>query len=903
MLLNRALKILIMKKILLFLFLVQTFFGFSQNTYLEGKVTDEKGLPLEMANVVAIVTSTGKMATFGVTNDKGLYQISLTENTEYTLKVSYMGFNTEVMGFVTQFGNQKVSKNFKLTEKSSALGEVELKYTMPVTVKGDTIVYNADSFTTGNEKKLEDVLEKLPGVEINDDGQVEVEGTQVSKIMVNGKDFFDGDSKLATKNIPANAVDKVEVLKNYSEVSQLKGLENDQDAIALNIKLKEGKENFWFGEITAGGGADEKYLAHPKVFYYSPKKSLNILTDFNNIGEAPFTMQDYFKFSGGFKNLMKKGGSSMRINTDQLGISLMNNDKALSVVSRFGALNFNYSFTDHLDFSGFAIYNDSDTDMNTETYKNFFPTETIENQSKLSNQRNQLGMLKLSSKYKPSSTLEWNYDVIFKKSKQTEQSQTISTINGMIETLQSQEPFSINQNTELFYTINDNHVISGSVQHTLDQNAPLYSATSLDEFFETSAILNMQYDVLYQLTQNKGLNSHKVDAKVDYFYVLNNTSNLNFTLGNTYSAQRLDSDLFQTLTNGNTYQFDNTILGNDANFKFNDLFLALHYNIKWGKLTVTPGLSIHQFNLNDTQFDDSNKVSTQKILPDFYAEYKFKNTRSMRLEYGITNEFSDINKYAAGLLLNSYQSLNGGSRDLESSLYHTYTLRYFDFNMYNFTNIHGSVSYKKSVNPVKSTTQILNTDIVSYPINLQNPDENISGNLNAGKKFKKWEINVGSSVNYGQNYTLLNSAETLSKSLTQNYNISFETRFKEVPNFELGYRYSISDYTGTNRDSRYLTQKPYLNVEANFLKHFTWTADFSYYDYEDADQTVSSQYSFLSSKLYYQKENSKWEFILSGDNILKTGSQDQNTASDVLISTSRYYVQPAVYMLSVKYDL
>lgn len=892
-----------MKKLFLIVFSFFVLSGFAQNTNLEGKVTDVSGNPLEMANVIALYQSTGKMASFGVTNDKGMYKLSLPENTSFTLKISYIGYVSKTVTFQTEAGNHNATKNFQLEEQNNELGTVELKYEMPVTVKGDTIVYNADSFTTGNEKKLEDVLEKLPGVEINDSGQVEVEGTEVSKIMVNGKDFFDGDSKLATKNIPANAVDKVEVLKNYSEVSQLKGLENDQDAIALNIKLKEGKENFWFGEVTAGAGLDEKYLAHPKVFYYSPKRSLNILTDFNNIGDAPFTMQDYFKFSGGFKNMMKKGGSSMRLNSDQLGISLSNNDRAKSVVSRFGALNFNYTFSDSFDFSGFAIYNDSDTEMRTETVKNYTATNTTETQTNSANQRNQLGMLKLSTRYKPSDLFEWNYDVIMKKSKQTENNQTLSSLNGTISTLQSQDPFSINQNTEFYYTLNDKNIFSANVQHLLDKNSPVYNANSLQEFFETSSLLNMQPDALYDLTQDKTLNTNKLDAKVDYFYILNNKSNLNFTLGNTYTHQTLQSSIFQTLSDGSIYTFNSQTLQNDANFTFNDLFLALHYNVKWGKLTFTPGLSLHQFNLNDTQFGAVNKQSFQKVLPDFYAEYKFKNTRSMRLEYGITNEFSDITKYAAGLLLNNYQSLSGGSRDLESSLYHTYTLRYFDFNMYNFTNIHSFLTYKKSLNPVKTTTQLVENESVSYPINLSNPDESFSGNINAGKKFKKYEINAGANVMYGKNYSVLNNSETLSKSLNQNYNVSFETRFKSAPNVELGYRYSISDYSGTNRNTKFTTQKPYVKVEANFLKNFTWTADYSYYDYTNQDNSVMSDYSFLSSKLYYQQKDSKWEFSISGDNILKTGSQDQNTASDVLISTSRYFVQPAVYMFIVKYDL
>ena len=108
---------------------------------------------------------------------------------------------------------------------------------MPITIKGDTLIYDADSFKNGSERKLEDIMEKLPGVEINDDGQIEVEGKVVNKLMVNGKDFFEGDTKIATKNIPSSTVDKIQVLRNYGDVAQLRGVRNNQDDVAINIKL------------------------------------------------------------------------------------------------------------------------------------------------------------------------------------------------------------------------------------------------------------------------------------------------------------------------------------------------------------------------------------------------------------------------------------------------------------------------------------------------------------------------------------------------------------------------------------------------------------------------------------------------------------------------------------------
>ena len=297
-----------------------------------------------------------------------------------------------------------------LLEQSENLDEVEVVYEMPVTIKGDTIVYNTDSFATGTEKKLEDVLKKLPGVEINDDGEIEVEGKKVTKVMVDGKDFFDGDSKLAAKNIPANALDKIEVLRNYSEVSQLSGVTNNQDNVALNIKLKSGKEKFWFGEITGGLGLDSRFLAHPKLFFYSPNYSINILTDINNIGELPFTSRDYRNFTGGFRSRTGQTGTSFSVGDGGLGLSQLQNNRAKEINSRFGAVNFSYSPSKSLDFSGFAIYSYSNTDLQTLATRTYISSNQQEVTTTETDQTSNLGLLKFSTSYKPSVNLQVEYE-------------------------------------------------------------------------------------------------------------------------------------------------------------------------------------------------------------------------------------------------------------------------------------------------------------------------------------------------------------------------------------------------------------------------------------------------------------------------------------------------------------
>ena len=330
---------------------------------LEGKVKDSLGNPLELANVIAINKATSALDSYGITNDEGKYRLDLKKNTAYSIQVSYIGMKS--MTQVIETGDSNAVQNFTLQE-DNALEEVELTYEMPVTISGDTLVYNADSFNKGTERKLEDVLENLPGVEINDDGQVEVEGKVVSKLMVEGKDFFDGDTKLATKNIPSNAVDKVQVLKNYSEVRQLGGVTNNQNNIAINIKLKEGKKNFWFGNVTAGAGDfDNKtlYLAQPKLFYYSPDYSINFIGDLNNIGEVAFSRRDYYNFTGGFRRPSLSSGTSLNLGSNDIGFLTLQNERAKDINTKFAATNFSWSPKKTLDLGGFAIFSNSRNEL------------------------------------------------------------------------------------------------------------------------------------------------------------------------------------------------------------------------------------------------------------------------------------------------------------------------------------------------------------------------------------------------------------------------------------------------------------------------------------------------------------------------------------------------------------
>lgn len=895
--------------------------AFSQNIRFEGTVKDTTGVGLDMANIMAINQQTKAMDAYAITNEAGKFILNLKANTAYTIKASYIGFQS----FEKTVNTTASNMNFPITLKEgTVLNDVEVVHEMPVTISGDTIIYNSDSFTNGTERKLEDVLKKLPGVEVNKDGEIEIEGKKVQKVMVEGKDFFDGDTKLATKNIPADALDKIQVLRNYNEVSNLKGLENNEESIALNIKLKEGKKNFWFGDMTAGigvGHEEERYIINPKLFYYNPKYSLNIIGNKNNIGELPLTAQDYFKFTGGFKNMMRKGGSSFNVTSNDLGILGLRNNQAANIESTFGAANFSFNPTKAWTLSGFGILLGNKTEIETTNISNRIDnlpdgtSQTItEIRQDFTRQDSKQALLKLSSSYVPSEKMHFDYDALVKFSDQKENSSVFSNLLSDIYTNKKQNPFSLNQNLNYYYTLNDKHVFAAEFQHLFQEEDPFYNANLETQPFVLSGYNGAQ--LRDDVNQSRFVKTNKLDSKFDYYYMVTPKSNINLTLGNTYSYQNFNSSIFQILDDGSQNNLSAEENSNDVNYSFNDVFLGVHYKFLLGKFTFNPGFSVHQYNMNDEQLGTSNKQSFNRILPDVYALWQIKKSETLTYNYSLSNNFTDINRLAQGYVFSNYNSLFSGNRYLENSTSQVHSLRYFKYNMFNFENIFANISYSKQVDAIKNKSLLTGVNQVSSAVNINSSfaDESLSGSGNYGRSFAKYyKANIRASLNWNKfnNIRVYPDSDSdpnnnpteiqTTESFNQSYTIGFSTNYKTIPNLGLSYNYSISD----NFSDVIYTDSPSLTLEYYFLNAFSFTSEYNFYHNYNKSKTIDSEYDFLTASLIYQKKDSKWEWKLSGTNLLDTKSLDTNSFSQLggTSNFSSYRVQPRFLILSLKYNL
>ncbi len=896
-----------MKKLLALALFICTFLtAYSQNINLSGTVKDSTESYLEMANIIALNTQTQALEAYCVTNFKGYYKLDLKANTTYEIKVSYLGYSVSTHTLTTS--NTNLTKDVTLFEKESLLDEVDVTYTMPVSVRGDTIIYDADSFNTGTEKKLKDILENLPGIEINDDGQIEVEGKTIQKVMVEGKDFFDGDSKIAAENIPADAVSKVEVLRNFNEIAQMQGLTNDSDNVAMNIKLKKGKNKFWFGEITAGAGPNNKFLAHPKLFFYSPEFSLNLITDMNNIGEVPFTRRDYMNFTGGFKSFNRDGGSSFSTETSNLGISTAQNNKASDIDTKFAALNFSYSPITSLELSGFGIYSYTGTEMKTEqstTYKLNENRSNVEEAIKQNDQNVNLGLVKFSSVYKPNNNFQFDYDVMLRQSDDTEKQSVTSIVDNNTDVIiqnNKQKPTTINQNANIYYTASDKHILSFEAQHLYQNEDPFYNAIR-DEFAFTNLFPVNQFQDSYNLNQQKDIKTNKLDAKLDYFYVTGDKSNIQLTLGTTQNNQKFNSEIFQILDNDSKLNMNGSEFNNDVDFNISDLFLAFHYKLQAGIFTFNPGLSLHQYTTKNEQLGSIVKDELTSVLPDMYINVQLKKSENIRFNYKVTRAFTDVSKFAESYVLNNYNSVYSGNRDLESALNHNVSLNFFSFNMFNFTNMFANISYTKRIDALKSDVIPTGINQITSTINSNFEDESLSASGRYQRTFKNFKFSTKANLSWAQTNNLINSQPSASESFSQNYSGSVSTNFKNAPNLEVGYTHSIKNYNRGETSSTYFTKRPYVKFDAVILKELILTADYDFYSYTNKENTIDNDYSFLEANLIYQRTDSKWEFGLKGKNLLNTKSLNQSSETDYAYSSSTYYVQPRYFLFTVKYNI
>lgn len=270
-------------------------------------------------------------------DSEGNFKLAGVRQGKYVLNVSYIGYST-LKKSITVGTNELNLGEIAMSESTIMLKEATVVgVKTEITVKEDTVEYNADSYKTQPNAVVEDLLKRLPGVEVGSDGKITAQGKEVTKILIDGKEFFADDPKVASKNIPVNMVDKLQVVDRKSDLARLTGVDDGEEETVINLTVKKGMNNGWFGTVIGGYGTDKRYTGSLILNHFRDGNQFTILGGANNTNEPAFT-------DGGASRFTRFGGGNGITTTQSAGF------------------NFNVGKEETFRVGGSVLYSHSDQD-------------------------------------------------------------------------------------------------------------------------------------------------------------------------------------------------------------------------------------------------------------------------------------------------------------------------------------------------------------------------------------------------------------------------------------------------------------------------------------------------------------------------------------------------------------
>lgn len=887
-----------LKQVSLF-FLFLPIFTFSQT--LTGTVQDSLNTPLPNANVIAKPLVKNQGLKFAIADHLGRYKLELERNIPYEIQVSYLGYIEAILNI--EANSSLKEYHFKLKEKGQQLKEIIIDYEYkPIVVKKDTIIFDVKAFANGNERKMKEILEKMPGVEVGKDGSVTVQGKKVTQMMIEGKSFFGGGSKLAVENIPADALDKIEVIDHFNKVGFLKEV-SDSDELAMNVKLKEDKKKFVFGDVEAGAEvADDNgfHLLHTALFYYSPKTNISFIGDINNIGKRTFSFDDLLRFQGGVSSFI----SGRKQLTNLYNFSINNTD-VVENKSQFGAFNFRQEINTKLDIEGFGIFSKLFTATLSESQNEYLQNNSFTFEDKTNNRNNKaiLGIGNIKLNYSPSTLSKWYYNSQYQFSSNDITSQLLSIRDGQqstFETLNNADNNQIKQFIEWHKQYkNTNHTTTFVVNQSYENNKPVNTWLTDTEFL--TGLIPLQNDTFYNIQQIKKVKNNSIDALFKHYWILNNYNHIYTNFGNNFGTTNLQISEQQFLTDGTINNFADNGFRNDLNYLLNDFYVGFEYKFKIGKWTNKPAIYTHFYHLKTNQITNSYTLNRTYFEPQWNSEYEFNQSESLKLNYKLSNDFPDATKLLERFTLQSYNSVFKGNALLTNERFHAASLRYTKTNMYRGLMMFANINYNKKVRTIRNVIELSDINQFTTPTITDNPETNwrIYGNIS--KKINRFRVQLNTNLSWFHYIQSVNQQITSNDRNNQSIGLKIHTATKKWPSLSIGYNKSFSQFNGLTKSS-FTNDVFSFDLDIDFLKNFNFKTDYEItFNQNSNDQNTN--YRIANASLSYHRKNNPFRFELSAQNYLNNGIKINNSFSDYLISNNTTYILPRIIMFTISYKL
>tara|TARA_R100001369_G_scaffold82082_2_gene113608 strand:- start:2757 stop:5522 length:2766 start_codon:yes stop_codon:yes gene_type:complete len=810
--------------------------SFSQDFVLSGKIVDAiTQAPLEASTIYVESVKDSALVSYTVSDQKGVFELEGdTSLKEVNVFFSYNGYKPHYIK--VKLESQVDLGKVQLEEQAQELeGVLIVGDRVPITIKKDTLEFNADSFKTKPDANVEDVLKKLPGVEVDSDGKITVNGKEVDQVLVNGQVFFSNDPKVATKSLPKDIISKIQISDTKTKEQEFSGEEGEGETKTINLTIKEDKNKGYMGRMAAGYGTDERYQLNGLLNYFSNKKRLSFIASSNNINNSGFSYDEIYDMVGNTNGGYSGAQESGLINNFGNGITTSSNLGTSYANAEKGEYK--------LDANYFFGYSDSYNDQKT-SRENILPDSRYftENESNFEGSTNS---------NRGAANIEYDVDETLRISLQPSMSvNRTNSVNRNNTFSTDEEGDLINSNNRI--TVNDgfqrNFSNRLSVMKKLDTIGKLITFTFSNDNSENKSTSNLNsvreifgddpsVENVDQLSDiNNKNNSYELEAR----YRQPLTTKLFLDIGYEFKNEHRDNtkDVMDYDVDDNRYSQFNEALSSDFNFVNiqQSPFLGLRHNGDKLNLRVNASYVMTELDNQDFLQGTSFSKSYKNLLLRSRLRYSLGKNSRIYLRYDSRLSLPSVSQLQPVPNVNNPLNVVIGNPNLLPSVNHGIDLNY---NNYNWKERSG-VFFYTGLDIQKDRVSAISTTDENFlrTTRYTNIDGNYSGYGGVGysKQIKKdslytLKFNVRPRLSYGRQVSFTNGVELKAKRFDVTPYVSTTYNYKEVLEIEPGYGISFNNTTynlDNIEDVEYTSQNANLRVTSYWPKNLIWGNDLQY---------------------------------------------------------------------------
>lgn len=861
-------------------------------------------------------------------DSKGFFSIKNLNTGAYHIAISFQGYESIERKFSITPAASEIDLGLIIMKKASDLLDEVIIQRPPITVNGDTVEFSAGAFKTVPNATAEDLLKKLPGVEVDMNGNVTAQGEAIQKIYVDGKEFFGTDPKMATKNIPADMIESVQVYDDMSDQAKFSRIDDGSRTKTINIKLKKKTRQGYFGRGTVGHGNDNLYTGKVLLNRFYNDRRISFLGSSNNLNQQGFTSNDIISGMGGFA-----GGGNLG-----------------NGINKSSSAGINYTdIIGKLQVQGSYMYSETQkSNIESGLRKTLFPEDTIRHtrdsstfttsQSNLFEiTRNHNFNLKLEYKidsmnsilYTPSLTLQ-NSSNILNDSSNTKISLTDIEYPGLSSIRRNtNQREGVSLNNELLYRrrfSTPGRTFTVGFRNSINNSEGSGKTFSPLTYYNPNGTIRVIREKDFLSSQKTKSSNYVISTSYTEPIGKNKILELNYAYTNNFSTS--DRTAFSFSKNTKQYDSLNPQQTNYFKNKFTAQRIGLNFRFNKKGYGFQAGGSMQASNLDNnsirgiyTAVGKDTVIKTKGTYVNFFPtanfRYEFSKRKNIRINYQGRTSQPTVRQLQDVRDETNSQRTSVGNPGLKQEFNNRLNIAYKAYNETTFRYININVNYNETSNKIVNsidfdTARGKGVQLIK-PVNL-NGAYDASYDLSIGiplqKGVKGSSINMGNRMRFGRDVSQLYGKNNFTKTFSVSQSLGLNLDIKEKLNMEIrgrfsynSVKYSVQQSVNNNLNSQYFSQNYSTNINYYILKSLRVSSDFNYSINSGLANGYNVSIPLWNGGMAYQlfaKKNGEIKF--SVHDILNQNSNIDRKIGENYIYDTRTVILQRYYLLTFTYN-